>query len=161
MKTRLILPVIALPIILAACCGNSKCDSTEISTNNTINDSTTMYKNVSAEEISAIRKPLDLYVQAAIEGDSKVARPAFAEGATISHAENDSLICLPIQALFDYYDATGKQPASYELTDYNVAGDVANVTVESVFGDAKFTDMFALVKDGADWKIVSKIFQAK
>lgn len=161
MKTRLILPVIALPIILAACCGNSKCDSTEISTNNTINDTTTMYKNVSAEEISAIRKPLDLYVQAAIEGDSKVARPAFAEGATISHAENDSLICLPIQALFDYYDATGKQPASYELTDYNVAGDVANVTVESVFGDAKFTDMFALVKDGADWKIVSKIFQAK
>lgn len=161
MKTRLILPVIALPIILAACCGNSKCDSTEISTNNTINDSTTMYKNVSAEEISAIRKPLDLYVQAAIEGDSKVARPAFAEGATISHAENDSLICLPIQALFDYYDATGKQPASYELTDYNVAGDVANVTIESVFGDAKFTDMFALVKDGADWKIVSKIFQAK
>lgn len=161
MKTRLIMPVIALPIILAACCGNSKCDSTEISTNNTINDSTTMYKNVSAEEISAIRKPLDLYVQAAIEGDSKVARPAFAEGATISHAENDSLICLPIQALFDYYDATGKQPASYELTDYNVAGDVANVTVESVFGDAKFTDMFALVKDGADWKIVSKIFQAK
>lgn len=161
MKTRLILPVIALPIILAACCGNSKCDSTEISTNNTINDSTTMYKNVSAEEISAIRKPLDLYVQAAIEGDSKVARPAFAEGATISHAENDSLICLPIQALFDYYDATGKQPASYELTDYNVAGDVANVTVESVFGDAKFTDMFALVIDGADWKIVSKIFQAK
>lgn len=161
MKTRLILPVIALPIILAAYCGNSKCDSAEISTNNTINDSTTMYKNVSAEEISAIRKPLDLYVQAAIEGDSKVARPAFAEGATISHAENDSLICLPIQALFDYYDATGKQPASYELTDYNVAGDVANVTVESVFGDAKFTDMFALVKDGADWKIVSKIFQAK
>lgn len=161
MNTRLILPVIALPIIPAACCGNSKCDSTEISTNNTINDSTTMYKNVSAEEISAIRKPLDLYVQAAIEGDSKVARPAFAEGATISHAENDSLICLPIQALFDYYDATGKQPASYELTDYNVAGDVANVTIESVFGDAKFTDMFALVKDGADWKIVSKIFQAK
>ena len=90
-----------------------------------------------------------------------MAKPAFAEGATISHAENDSLICLPIQALFDYYDATGKHPASYEISECSVAGDVAMVRIESVFGDAKFTDMFALVKDGADWKIVSKIFQAK
>lgn len=117
--------------------------------------------NLSAEELAAIRKPLDLYVGAAIAGDSNVARPAFAEGATISHAENDSLICLPIQALFDYYDQTGKHPASYEIAQCSVAGDVAMVRIESVFGDTEFTDMFALVRDGADWKIVSKIFQVK
>lgn len=116
--------------------------------------------NVSAEDLAGIRKAMDLYVQAAVEGDSKVARPAFAEGATISHAEDGKLICLPIQALFDYYDTTGKQPASYEVAECNVAGDVAMIRIESVFGDAKFSDMFALVKDGEDWKIVSKVFQA-
>ena len=120
-----------------------------------------MKEAVSAAELSAIRKPLDLYVQAAVEGDSRVARPAFAEGATISHAENDTLICLPIQALFDYYDQTGKHTASYEIADCNVAGDVATVRIESKFGDAEFTDMFALVKDGGEWKIVSKIFTVK
>ena len=117
--------------------------------------------NVSAEDLAGIRKALDLYVNAAVAGDSAVARPAFADGATISHAENGELICLPIQALFDYYDATGKHPASYEISECNVAGDVAMVRIESVFGDAQFTDMFALVKSGADWKIVSKIFTVK
>ena len=120
-----------------------------------------MKEAVSAVELSAIRKPLDLYVQAAVEGDSRVARPAFAEGATISHAENDTLICLPIQALFDYYDQTGKHPASYEIADCNVVGDVATVRIESKFGDAEFTDMFSLVRAGGDWKIVSKIFTVK
>ena len=120
-----------------------------------------MCKNVSPEDLAGICKAMDMYVNAAVEGDSKVARPAFAEGATISHAEDGKLICLPIQALYDYYDATGKQAASYEVAECSVAGDVAMIRIESVFGNAEFSDMFALVKDGDDWKIVSKIFQAK
>ena len=117
--------------------------------------------NFSEEEVAAIRKPLDMYVNAAIEGSSEVARGAFAEGATISHAENDSLICLPISVLFEFYDTVGKQNASYEISELSVAGDGAMVRSESVFGNAAFTDMLAMVKDGGEWKIVSKIFQAK
>lgn len=120
-----------------------------------------MCKTATSEELTGIRKALDLYVQAAIKGNSKIARPAFAEGATISHAENDSLICLPIQALFDYYDETGKHPASYEITEYSVSGDVAMVRIDSKFGDTAFCDMFNLVKAGGEWKIVSKIFSVK
>lgn len=120
-----------------------------------------MNMNVSADDLAGISNVLDLYVQAAIEGNSAIARPAFANGATISHIENDSLICLPIQALFDYYDETGKHPASYEITECCVAGDAAMVSIESKFGDAKFTDMFALLKEGNNWKIVSKIFHVQ
>lgn len=120
-----------------------------------------MCKNVSPEDLAGICKAMDMYVNAAVEGDSNVARPAFAEGATISHAEDGKLICLPIQALFDYYDSTGKQPASYKVAECSVAGDVAMIRIESVFGETGFSDMFALVKEGDDWKIVSKIFQAK
>lgn len=116
---------------------------------------------VSKEDLAGISKALDLYVQAAVEGDSKVARPAFAEGATISHVENDSIICLPIQALFDYYDKTGKHNASYEISECNVANDVAMVRIESVFGETKFSDIFTLAKEGSEWKIVSKIFTVK
>lgn len=113
------------------------------------------------EEIAGIRKVLDLYTGAAIQGDSKVARPAFAEAATMSFTENNKLVCVPIQALFDYYDSTGKQPASYEITDCNVAEDVAMVRIESAFGEARFTDMFTLVKDNDGWKIISKIYHVK
>ena len=129
---------------------------------------TTMEKNdtlkcckVSEEQIAGIRKPLDLYVGAAIAGDSHVAEPAFTSTATISHIEDGELISLPIKALFDYYDETGKQDASYEITSCTVDGDVAVVSIDSKFGEAEFVDMFSLIKVGDDWKIVSKIFHAK
>ena len=118
-------------------------------------------KNINESDLAGIGKPLDLYVKAAIEGDSKIARPAFAEGATITHVENDSIVCLPIQALFDYYDQTGKQNASYEISECSVAGDIAMVRIESVFGEAQFTDMFTLARESGEWKIVSKIFSVK
>lgn len=158
MKNHLIASFAALVLLFTSCCNKSQCDSQKQCDQQSACEN---LNTVSDEELAAIRKPLDLYVQAAIEGDSKVARPAFAERATISHAENDSLICLPIQALFDYYDETGRQPASYEITECNVAGDVAMVRIESAFGEAQFTDMFALVKEGSDWKIVSKVFTVK
>lgn len=113
------------------------------------------------EQIDAIKKVLDLYTGAAVQGDSKVARAAFAEAATMSYVENNKLVCVPIQALFDYYDSTGKHSASYEIVDCNIAEDVAMVRIESAFGDARFTDMFTLVKDNDGWKIVSKIYHVK
>ena len=161
MKKYILIPMVCALAALSACCGKTECDTPVRNCNQTNNSNTAMCSNVSSEDLAGIRKALDLYVQGAVEGDSKVARPAFADGATISHAEDGALICLPIQALFDYYDTTGKHPASYEIAECSVAGDVAMVRIESVFGEAAFTDMFTLVKEGFDWKIVSKIFQVK
>lgn len=163
MKKNLLLAIL-LAGALCGCNGRttSECESTcKENMTGTDNDNITDMNNISNEDLSGIRKALDLYVAAAVEGDSNVAKSAFAENATMSHAENDSLVCLPIKALYDYYDATGKHPASYEISECSVAGDVAMVRIESVFGDTKFTDMFALVKEGKDWKIVSKIFHVK
>ena len=117
--------------------------------------------NASAEELAGISKALDIYCEASVKGDSKVAEPAFAPTATISFVEDGKLITQPIKALFDYYDQTGAQPASYEITSCNVATDIAIVSVDSKFGEASFTDMFSLAKDGDDWKIVSKIYRVK
>ena len=68
---------------------------------------------------------------------------------------------VPIQSLYDYYDQSGPHNATYEIADCSVAGDVAMVHIESKFGENEFTDMFTLVKDNSDWKIVSKVYQIK
>ncbi len=117
--------------------------------------------NATPEQLSGIRKALDLYVEAAVKGDSKIAEPAFAKTATMSFVQNDTLVSVPIQALFDYYNTDCPQAASYSISVCDVADDAAIVKIDSKFGDTEFADMFTLVKDGADWKIVSKIYHVK
>lgn len=138
-------------IFMLSACNNEKITTME---NNTFN-------NASSEQLSGIRKALDAYIEAAVKGDSKIAEPVFTSNATISHIENGTLISLPIQALFDYYNNDCPQAASYHITVCNVSDDVAIVAIDSDFGGTRFDDMFSMVKDGEDWKIVSKIFHIK
>ena len=37
----------------------------------------------------------------------------------------------------------------------------AIVSVDTQFGAAKFTDMFALVRNGNEWKIVAKVYHVR
>lgn len=71
------------------------------------------YCNATPDEITGIRKALDLYCEASVKGNSKIAEAAFAPTATMSYADNGKLVSLPIKALFDYYDQTGPQAAYY------------------------------------------------
>lgn len=158
MKKLIVAQLMVLCLALGSCDKQSQCKTQQECE---IPKTDLCMNNVSNEDLAGIIKALDLYVQAAVEGDSKVARPAFIEGATISHVENDSIICLPIQALFDYYDQNGKHHAAYEIAECSVANDVAMVRIESEFGDTKFSDIFTLAKEDADWKIVSKIYTVK
>lgn len=117
--------------------------------------------DVNSAELEGITKVLNMYIDAAIKGDSKIAQPAFAPLATMSYAEKGKLVTVPIKELFAYYDKTGPHQASYDLTSVKVEGDVAIVSIDSRFGDARFDDMFTLVKDGRDWRIVSKVYHLK
>lgn len=150
-------------LLIASCGGSKTYDETMTVTENkceNVYDSTKCC-NAAADEIAGICKALDLYCEASVKGDSKIAEPAFAPTATMSYAEDGKLVSVPIKALFDYYDQTGPQPASYEITSCNVATDVAIVSIDSKFGGTRFADMFTLVKDGGDWKIISKIYHVK
>lgn len=75
--------------------------------------------------------------------------------------ENGTLRSVPIQALFDGFDSWQPMEVSYDIISCEVADDVAMVAINSQFGDAKYTDMFTLVKDGVVWKIVSKVYHTK
>lgn len=114
----------------------------------------------SQEEMKGIMKAVGYYLKAGEEGSSKVAENGFAMWATMSWNENGALKTVPIQILYDYFDEK-KRPVSGEISACEVAGTVATVRLESDFDGARFTDMFTLVKDGQDWKIVSKVYHVK
>lgn len=158
MKALSVISISLLMAVSSCCCENSQCkpDSCD---NNTVAASESF--GLKSEEMEALMRPVELYIESGRKGSSEDARKAFAPLATMSHMEGDSLITLPIQALYDYYDQTGKQECGYKLTACSVDGDVAMVRIESVFGDTRFTDIFSLLKQGEEWKIVSKIFTVK
>lgn len=145
----------------SSCCGNTaKCESDSTAKGDTVCEKQTCCQ-ATPDEIAGIKKALGYYTEAAVKGDSKIAMQVFAPAATMSYADADSLVTVPIQALYDYYDQTGPHSATYEIADWSVAGNVAMVRIESKFGENEFTDMFTLIKDGSDWKIVSKVYQTK
>lgn len=113
-----------------------------------------------SSEFQGIVKAIERYINAGRKGDSKVAQAGFAEAATMSWSDNGKLVSVPIQELFKYFDEMPRD-TSCELVACNVAGNVATARIESAFADARFPDMFTLVKDGNDWKIVSKVYQVK
>jgi hypothetical protein len=125
--------------------------------NNQNNKTEVMQNN--QEQKEAILKPIDLYVEAGRKGDGNIAKPAFASTATMSWSEDGALKSVPIQVLIDGFSASEPMEANYKLTTLDVEGDAAIVRIESQFGPNKFADMFTLVKDGNDWKIISKIYQ--
>ncbi|MCA1920469.1 MAG: nuclear transport factor 2 family protein [Flavobacterium piscis] len=127
--------------------------------NNQNNKTEVMQNN--QEQKEEILKAIDLYVEAGKKGDGNIAKPAFASTATMSWSENGALKSVPIQVLFDGFSAAQPMEANYKLTTLDVEGDVAIVRIESQFGPNKYADMFTLVKDGSDWKIISKIYQIK
>lgn len=162
MKKSFIAVMVATLAALSSCCGNSeKCDNGRAG-----GVCDTVCENISncqatPDEIDGIKKALGYYTEAAVKGDSKIAMCGFAPHATMSYVESDSLVTVPIRALYEYYDQTGPHNATYEIVGCSVAENVAMVRIESKFGETEFTDMFTLVKDSADWKIVSKVYHAK
>lgn len=159
MKSLLLFPVCAV-LLMASCRGNEnreKAMNTADNRSENVCDRTECW-SATADEIAGIRKALDLYCEASVKGDSKVAHPAFASTATMSYVENGKLVSVPIKAVFDYYDQTGPQSASYEITSCQVATDIAVVSIDSKFGGTRFADMFTLAKEGDDWKIISKVY---
>lgn len=116
--------------------------------------------NAGKEDLQGICEAIAHYINAGRKGDSKIAMLGFAPAATMTWSENNALKTVPISELYKYFDEKPRD-ASCELVACDVAGDIATARIESVFDDAKFTDMFTLVKDGQSWKIVSKVYHVK
>ena len=109
-----------------------------------------------------IAAAVGFYIEGGRKGDSKITRKAFAPNATMSWAEKGKSVTVPIQALYDYVDKSGAQTVTRgEIKVGAQTATTAIVSVDTQFGAVKFTDMFALVRNGDEWKIVAKIYHVK
>lgn len=116
----------------------------------------------SMKDLEAVRKAVELYIEGGKQGKSEVMRKAFHPEAIMYGQVGGGLMGGGIQTLFDIIDS--KPPAQSleaEITHIDVEGGTAWVRLEAdKWNGARYTDMFLLVKDGEEWKILTKIFQA-
>lgn len=153
-----ILSVAFVAAMMASCCNNEGCNNGCNDSCNAVQD-TTIVANTEVPE--GVVKAIEYYMEGGRKASSEVAKNGFAETATMSWYENGKLQSVPIQVLFDGFDSWQPTEASYEIINCEVADDIAMVAIDSQFGEAKYTDMFTLVKDCNDWKIISKVYHTK
>ncbi len=113
-----------------------------------------------SEEIKKeVLKAIELYIEGGKNPAGGAGKKAFAQWATMSYNENGKLVTVPIQTLFSIMESIGPEDVSYTIKNITVSPTVATVSIESSFSKiGKFNDMFTLVKDEHDWKIVSKVY---
>ncbi len=141
-----ILTVVLLTTLGASCNGGQQTGTTT----NSIN-----WTPAEKEEIT---RTLDYYMEGSRKSDSKILAKAFAETATVSSANiRGGFSSMPIQDFYAILDNIEPSPASYTLIACSVEQDIAMLRIELELGTHKYTDMFTLVKDSNEWKIVSKV----
>lgn len=110
------------------------------------------------KDYQAVKAALGLYIEAGKQAKSSIMKPAFHPQAVMYGHVDGKLVGGPIQSLYDIID---KGPAAKnlkaEVTKVEIVGQIAQAQVESTdWNGASYTDMFQLVKDGDDWKILVK-----
>ncbi len=108
----------------------------------------------------AVKETIGKYLEAGKQGKSEIMKQAFYKDAIMYNADKGAIEGGEIQALFDYID---NNPAASEIeadiTSVEIAGNVAYARVESNnWHGARFSDMFLLLKDNGEWKILTKVF---
>ena len=115
---------------------------------------------VSVSDYQAVKNTLNKYLEAGKKGKSEIMKPAFHKDAIMYNADKGSINGGTIKALFDYID---NNPAASEIeaeiTAIDIVGNIAYARVESNnWHGARFSDMFLLLKDNGEWKILTKAF---
>ena len=127
-----------------------------------LNKGETAMTKTSVKDYEAVKAVLNKYLDAGREGKSDILRPYVHKDALMFGRAGGKLEGGSIDNLFAYLDS---HPAAKELeaeiTEIDIVEGIAHAKVESDnWNGARFTDMFLLVKDGNDWKILTKTFYA-
>ncbi len=115
---------------------------------------------IKVSDYEAVKATLNKYLEAGKQGKSEILRPAVYKDAIMYSAPNEKVEGGSINALFDYLDNNPAAPAiEAEITSVDIAGNIAYTKVESNnWHGARYTDMFLLVKENGEWKILTKVF---
>lgn len=115
---------------------------------------------VSVSDYQAVKNTLNKYLEAGKKGKSEIMKQAFHKDAIMYNADNGEINGGGIKLLFDYIDNNPAAPEiEAEVTSIDIAGNIAYARVESNnWHGARFSDMFLLLKDNGEWKILTKVF---
>ncbi|MCA9295833.1 MAG: nuclear transport factor 2 family protein [Phycisphaerales bacterium] len=112
------------------------------------------------QELDAIARVLEIYIDGARSGKSADLASAFHEDATIFGYVGPDLFAGPIQEFYAWHDDNG--PASTvqaRTSQIDLAHTIATVRMEiDDWTGHRFTDMFTLLKVDGTWKIMNKVF---
>lgn len=115
---------------------------------------------VSVSDYQAVKNTLNKYLEAGKKGKSEIMKPAFHKNAIMYNADKGEINGGEIKALFDYIDNNPAAPEiEADITSIDIVGNIAYARVESNnWHGARFSDMFLLLKDDGEWKILTKVF---
>ena len=146
---RVIFIVVMISIVLISC-KNSSNNSSE-----SADDCC-----ASKEQIEQIVSTLEYYIEGFRQGDGAITAKAFAEHAHLSWVVDGVLQTISIQAFCDRIHGRAS-PASYKILSCSIFEDIAVVSIELLVYNYQFHEMYSMVRDGNEWKIVSKIYHRR
>lgn len=112
------------------------------------------------QDYEAVKDTLNKYIEAGRAGKSSILHPYVHKDALMFGRTNGELSGGSIEELFVYLDThPAAKEMKAEITTIDIAEGIAYAKIESNnWNGANFTDMFLLVKDGKDWKILTKTY---
>lgn len=114
-----------------------------------------------ADDASAVRKPLEAYLKGGATGDGAFMRQAFLPTAHIEGIRKGEFVSRPIDeyiAGFDGKPAADEAQRKRSIDVVDVTGNAAMARVTLDFPNGTITDYFVLLKVDGEWKIANKVW---
>ncbi len=108
---------------------------------------------------AAVRATAMDYIEGTANGEIERIRGAFHETAALYAVNAEGgLRKIPIDQYIGYFKAGQKNDRKGKIVSIDLVNDAAQVKIEIVSGQWKFTDYLLLLKLEEDWKIINKSF---
>ena len=115
-------------------------------------------------EYSAVRIPLEHYVQGHATGDSSHMRQAFMPSARIESMRDGALLSWDVDVYcqrFKGHPEADEASRRRTIDLIDIGGTAACAKITLVHGATTFTDYFVLLKTEQGWKIANKAFHGQ
>lgn len=116
---------------------------------------------VRASDDVAVRAPLESYIKGHATGDPSFIRNAFHAEARIMAIRDGKFLSLSVEEFASRFtgkpaEDEAKRRRAIEAVDVN--GNAAAARIVLDYPSVRFTDYMSLLRFGAEWKIVNKVF---
>jgi hypothetical protein len=121
-------------------------------------------KNNDNEEGAAVKKPLELYMQAHATGNGDLIRQAFTPDARILFVRDGKYQQLTrdeFAARFNGRPPADEPQRKRRIASLDITGNAATAKIVLDYPATTFTDYMSLLKIDGEWKIVNKTFHSE